>query len=68
MFRKSFVTVSVLLFVLAATPLMAADQSTEATQLRARDRADWSSIVRVIKKAVRGIVKGNSDLLGGTKP
>jgi len=69
MFTKSSVRVLALLFVLSATSLSAAEQSTTGpATIRARDRGDWSSIVRIIKKAVRGVVKGNSDLLGGTKP
>ena len=69
MFRKSSVRVLALLFALSTTSLGAAEQSTTGpATIRARDRGDWASIVRIIKKAVKGVVKGNSDLLGGPRP
>ena len=69
MSTKSSVRVLALLFALSATSLGAAEQSTAGSAtIRARDRGDWSSIVRVIKKAVKGVVKANSDLVGPPKP
>jgi hypothetical protein len=69
MFTKSCVRVLALLFVLSATSLSAAEQSTTGSAtIRTRDRGDWSSIVRIIKKVVRGVVKGNSDIINIPKP
>ena len=69
MSTKSSVRVLALLFALSATSLSAAEQSTAgAATIRARERGDWSSIVRFIKKAVKGVVKANSDLVGPPKP
>jgi len=69
MFTKSSVRVLALLFALSATSLSAAEQSTTGpATIRARDCGDWSSIVRVIKKAVKGVVKANSDIINIPKP
>ena len=69
MSTKSSVRVLALLFALSATSLSAAEQlTTGSATIRARDRGDWSSIVRFIKKGIKGVVKGNSDVINIPKP
>lgn len=71
MFRKSVASVCVLLFVLSAAPVFAADASREPASL-----TDWSGSVvgRLVTKFVRMINKGpgkvssNSDMLTVPKP